>query len=101
MAQTYFFPPDSARNCATHKICTGWKKDRQIDNIVGRWANHAEQYPYYFSPSLAQHVGDTSTLWNKNNQAAGRRAAKDFVGEYFNAYEFAKHDYDFDYGHED
>jgi len=101
MAQTYFFPPDSTRNCANHKICTGWKKDRQIDNIVGRWANHVKQYPYYFSPSLAQHVGDTSTLWNKNNQAAGRRAAKDFVGEYFNAHEFAKHNYDLEYGYED
>jgi len=101
MAQTYFFPPDSARDCAKHPICTGWKKDRQIDNIVGRWANNVGQYPYYFSPSLAQHIGDTSTLWNEGNKAAGRRAARDFVGEYFNAYEFAKHNYDYEYGYED
>ena len=93
MAQTYFFPPDSARDCATHRICRTWKKDRQIDNIVGRWAKHQSQVPYYFSPSLAQHVGDTSTLWNKHNQAAGRRAASDFVGEDFDAYSFALRNY--------
>ena len=93
MAQTYFFPPDSARNCATHPICVDWTKEKQIDNVVGRWADYSEQYPYYFSPSLVQHVGDTSTLWGSRNRAKGRRAATDFVGECFDAHEFAMHGY--------
>ena len=82
MAQTFFFPPSKARKCVQHKIISGHTGDKNIDNIVGRWAFHSNSPPYYFVPSLAQHVGVKSTLWNnKLNQAKGRKAASDFVGE--------------------
>ena len=81
MAQTYFFPPKAARSCINHPRLVNWKKDRQIDNAVGFWARDTKMYPYYFSPSLAQHIGHASTLWNKNNKANGRRAASDFLGQ--------------------
>ena len=81
MAQTYFFTPDSARNCINHPRCKNWTKDKQIDNVVGFWAKATKLYPYYFSPSLAQHIGHSSTLWNTRNKANGRRAASDFVGQ--------------------
>ena len=85
MAQTFFFPPGRAKSCISHKVCTGHKGDRNIDNIVGRWLNRIKCPPYYFSPSLAQHIGETSTLWdNSLNQAEGRKSAKDFVGEDYN-----------------
>lgn len=84
MAQTFFFPPSVARDCIEHKICVRHKGEKNIDNIVGRWLNAIDCPPYYFSPSLAQHVGEKSTLWNnKYNQARGRKAAKDFVGEHY------------------
>tara|TARA_R110000824_G_scaffold211640_15_gene397588 strand:+ start:71 stop:868 length:798 start_codon:yes stop_codon:yes gene_type:complete len=81
MAQTFFFTPEAARSCVNYEFCKKWDKEKQIDNVVGRWANETKQYPYYFSPSLAQHVGNTSTIWSKGNRAAGKRAASDFVGE--------------------
>lgn len=82
MAQTFFFPPDRAKNCINHAVCTGHDGDRNIDNIIGRWLYRIRKPPYYFSPSLSQHIGETSTLWNNNlNQAKGRKSAKDFVGE--------------------
>ena len=81
MAQTYFFPPDSAKSCVAHKRCKNWKKEKQIDNVVGFWSRATKRYPYYFSPSLAQHIGHTSTIWSENSTANGRRAASDFVGQ--------------------
>ena len=81
MAQTFFFTPESARSCANYEFCKNWDKQKQIDNVIGRWANETKQYPYYFSPSLAQHIGETSTIWSEGNRAAGKRAASDFVGE--------------------
>ena len=41
----------------------------------------------HFSPSLSQHIGDTSTIWSEGNRAAGKRAASDFVGEDYNLQE--------------
>ena len=81
MAQTYFFPPEGAISCLNHPRCVKWKKDRQIDNAVGFWSRSTKMYPYYFSPSLAQHIGHASTLWSKGNKANGRRSASDFVGQ--------------------
>jgi hypothetical protein len=82
MAQTFFFPPSKARKCVRHKIISGHTGDKNIDNIVGRWAFHSKSPPYYFVPSLAQHIGVKSTIWsNDRDQARGRKSASDFVGE--------------------
>ena len=91
MAQTIIMPPESARGFLEHPIATGHTGDKNIDNRLGLWASRVSRPPYYFSPSLAQHIGVKSTLWNNNlNQAAGRKSASDFVGE----------DYDIGHGYE-
>ena len=82
MAQTIIMPPDSARNFLQHPVKTGHNGDRNIDNRLGLWASREKRYPWYFCPSLAQHIGSVSTLWTSGaNQAAGRKSASDFVGE--------------------
>ena len=47
---------------------------RNIDSVVGSWCKR-RHLPYFVHiPTLAQHIGDTSTIW-KNNQVKGRRKA--------------------------
>lgn len=49
-----------------------------VDGVIGRWC-HRQRIPlYYPTPSLAQHIGESSTLW-KNGQAAGDRQADWFA----------------------
>jgi hypothetical protein len=51
-----------------------------VDSVVGRWCRQAGLAYYMHTPSLAQHIGDTSTLWRQAT-AAGRRCATSFPGE--------------------
>ncbi len=47
---------------------------RNIDSVVGSWCER-RQLPYFTHvPTLAQHIGNTSTIW-KHNKARGRRRA--------------------------
>jgi hypothetical protein len=51
----------------------------QIDVLIGWWARR-RRIPFWFpTPSLVQHVGETSTLW-ADNSLDGPRAARLFVG---------------------
>lgn len=53
---------------------------RHIDCVIGRWCREA-RLPYYLhTPSLAQHIGEESTIY-AGSTATGRRAARDFIGE--------------------
>ena len=56
------------------------------DGAVGRWAAQAAMPVYYHSPSLAQHIGDASTVW-PGAPNAGRRHSSNFTGEAFDARE--------------
>ena len=50
---------------------------RHIDSVVGYWCER-NQLPYYVhSPSLAQHIGDSSTIYPLAT-ASGKRQARDF-----------------------
>jgi hypothetical protein len=52
----------------------------QIDVLLGWWARR-RRVPFWFpTPSLVQHIGETSTL-APDNPAAGARAASLFVGD--------------------
>lgn len=90
MAQTFIFTPKSIRNMINHPVCVNWKGDRNVDNVIGNWARQTRLFPYYHTPSLAQHIGTVSTIWTNNpkrNQARGRKAASDFVGETYDVSE--------------
>jgi hypothetical protein len=85
-ALAFVFPPESAKRFVTDRTVFEHRSDRRvglfaIDIEVGRWA-HAHHLPIYFpTPSLVQHIGDTSSLWTDGNaRAMGRRRASRFTG---------------------
>ena len=53
-----------------------------IDIEIGRWA-HESRLPIYFpTPSLVQHIGDSSSIWvAPDARAMGNRRADRFSGE--------------------
>jgi hypothetical protein len=57
---------------------------RNIDCVVGHWCRQAGRPFYVHAPSLAQHVGEASTLYPRAT-ASGRRSSSTFVGEDFDA----------------
>lgn len=57
---------------------------RLIDVVIGRWADQSGLATYYHAPSLAQHIGDTTTIWSSSQDKIARQS-KDFVGEEFDA----------------
>ena len=48
--------------------------------MVGQWCLDQHLDYYLHTPSLTQHIGDTSTIW-KGSKTTGRRRAATFVGE--------------------
>ena len=66
-------------NNAIHWRLTGRAQGvRNIDIVVGNWAKEHSRPVWYCSPSLVQHIGNTSTLWD-SARATGKRKARDFV----------------------
>ena len=57
---------------------------RLIDVVVGQWANRLGLDTYYHAPSLAQHIGDTTTIWSTAQDKITRQS-RDFVGDEFDA----------------
>ncbi len=51
-----------------------------VDSLVGQWCRDRDLTYYLHTPSLTQHIGDTSTLW-KNARIKGRRQAATYCGE--------------------
>jgi hypothetical protein len=89
-ALTYIFPPPAARQAAAagaamaHRWRAYHQGQRRLDWLVGRLLTCLGLAAYYHRPSLAQHIGETSTVWPKA-AVTGRRRASDFVGEAFDA----------------
>ncbi|MEZ5945104.1 MAG: hypothetical protein R3C18_27265 [Planctomycetaceae bacterium] len=55
-----------------------------ISGLLGEWAS-ANNIPVFFpTPSLVQHIGDISTIW-ENARAVGVRRAKRFIGDEWQA----------------
>lgn len=81
MAQTFFIHNSLVQSLINDR--TAWKVpgNKQIDNRIGRWAKEKGQRVYYHCPSLCQHIGETSTIWNSD--LSGYRSADDFPGEDF------------------
>ena len=83
MAQTFIFPPFAVDSILSHPIIKNWQGDKNIDSKIGEWARSIGMLTYYHTPSLGQHVGHSSTIWEM--PALGDRSASDFVGERFDA----------------
>jgi hypothetical protein len=80
------FPPDLAKAFLTDRQVFEhrWAPDPQfaaaVDGVISQWAFQNE-VPFWFpTPSLVQHVGDTSTLW-PHARALGHRRAEQFAGD--------------------
>ncbi len=89
-AMAYLFPNASLRillsdpRVINHRHRGPGDGLRNVDSVVGAWSRR-NGLPYFLhSPSLCQHTGETSTLW-ENSTLQGRRSAGDFPGEEFDA----------------
>ena len=49
-----------------------------VDSVVGEWCLRTRRDYFLHAPSLSQHIGASSTLWEKAD-LSGRRVADDFV----------------------
>lgn len=82
MAQTLFIHRSIIPSLLTDRTIWKLSGNKQIDNRVGMWAKKIGQQVYYHCPSLCQHIGEKSTIWNDAN-LDNYRSADDFVGEEF------------------
>jgi hypothetical protein len=83
-ALAFVFPADLARRFVCDpEVIQHRSTDRGlrfIDDVIGEWAQRNEIPIWYPSPSLVQHLGDTSTVW-PGVPAEGYRRADSFVGD--------------------
>jgi hypothetical protein len=79
-ALALLFPPDLARQLVADpgstqglfSAATG--RHVPIPNVVFEWANRCGIHAWYTAPSLAQHIGNSSTIWENAGLTLGRRA---------------------------
>lgn len=50
------------------------------DAVIGQWANKKGLAIYFHTPSLAEHIGDFSTLTDQESTVANGRRSLDFIG---------------------
>jgi hypothetical protein len=85
-AVAFVFPRESAkrfiadRAVLEHRWSERNEGRAQIDLTIGHWAQRSALPIYYPTPSLVQHIGDTSTLWPRA-RALGDRKADRFAGD--------------------
>jgi hypothetical protein len=83
-ALAYIFPNASLRALLANPLFIDHRRHgpaeglRNIDSVVGAWCELAGLPYFVYVPSLAQHIGETSTIWNDAG-AVGRRRAADFM----------------------
>lgn len=79
------FPRESLVHFLSHNAIR-WRLEgkngglRNIDTVVGQWQAEHGRSVWFPSPSLAQHIGETSTLWQRA-RATGKRRARDFAAD--------------------
>ena len=85
-AVTFVFSPTNVESVLSYFERNPWKRKANIDNAIGQWGRHTKRYPYFFSPSLCQHIGHTSVIspWKS---IKGKRKSYKYVGEDFDAME--------------
>lgn len=81
-ALAFVFPPGAASRLVTdqgvfdHRWSQRNEGKANIDVVVGQWAADHGLRVHYPSPSLVQHIGDTSTLWPRSAAVGNRRASR-------------------------
>lgn len=94
-ALTFLFPAESARamlqdtKVVEHRLKGRRRGLCNIDAIVGRWAQETGRNVYYYSPSLAGHIGETSSIW-PNQEPRPSRTCQSFLGSRFDAMELLR-----------
>ncbi|MDB5388806.1 MAG: hypothetical protein JWM11_4452 [Planctomycetaceae bacterium] len=85
-AQAFLFSPAAAREFVSspevisHRWTGHYEGRVQVDVLLGKWAL-AHDWPVWFpNPSLVQHVGNTSSIW-QDARIAGFRRANWFAGD--------------------
>jgi hypothetical protein len=85
-ALAFIFPRELAKQFVTDRVVLEhrWSgPDRgltHIDVVIGAWADRCRIPIHYPAPSLVQHIGDVSTLWQAE-RATGKRRADLFAGD--------------------
>lgn len=80
------FPRELARAFVTdatvfaHRWLSDPVASLAVDDVVARWASDQGLPVWFPTPSLVQHIGDTSTLW-PGTRALGPRRASRFAGD--------------------
>lgn len=82
-AQALCFPPASLKMLFNTSLTKTWQRPDGIDALLGGWLCHTERPYFSYTPSLAQHVGHTSTLDHPFD--AWGMVANDFMGEDWDA----------------
>ncbi|MBS0207956.1 MAG: hypothetical protein JSS27_03285 [Planctomycetes bacterium] len=85
-AQAYVFSPAAADALLSSPVVWNHRRtgpnegNRNIDSVIGYWCRQTKLPYFVHTPSLAQHVGTTSTLYY-GASTWGNRIAADFMGE--------------------
>lgn len=88
-ACSIMFPRSVAEQLATHEFVRQYSDNRWIDGVIGHVLHQMARTTYFHWPSLAQHVGDTSTL-HGSATATAHRSAESFQGN-VEAWQFLRH----------
>lgn len=78
-AQAFVFPKERVLQFLTDNVVVMHRRKGDaglvgIDLVIGEWADRVGVPTIFPSPSLVQHIGDTSTLWNHARAVGARRA---------------------------
>lgn len=87
-AVAYFFLPETLDSLLNHPIIRRTQPhegDKLIDVRVGEWSDAINKAAIFHNPSLVEHIGEFSTIWDGDVPAEDDRAAFEFVGENFDA----------------
>lgn len=84
MAQTLFFDNKTTFSLLKNNFVWRVPGNKQVDNRIGLFSEYIGEPVHYHNPSLAQHIGGISTLWDEKATLSGDRVANDFVGENYN-----------------
>lgn len=86
MAQFLIIERESAKEILESQIVWSIRGTKQIDNRLGLWAYKNKKRICFHMPSLAEHIGETSTLW-PGVGIAGQRKSHAFKGMAWNCLE--------------
>jgi hypothetical protein len=84
-ALAFIFSPESARQFLSDPLIFAHRASKNegladTDALIGVWSHQSDLPVFFPTPSLVQHIGDTSSLWPAS-RAVGLRRADRFAGD--------------------